>query len=401
MCHLKIAEASAKSSDTQQSLTDCIQDCNSALNHAESSKKTNSNLRGKILFRRAKARVKLSIIQDSDDTSKENLNAAEKDLLQLHSFTDTAIKKEGAKLLRETRALQFDLFLRGVDVDIDMETFTLPPRADCPICMTLLPFDCTQSVFQVCCGKIICSACYESTFYSGVQRGDMSAFMHRCVMCRGLPGEIGQNLNPFAGNNALVEKLVDKGNPDAMYMMAQRYLKGIEFAPLDVKKGMELYHMAAVAGHDHACRELGLMYMKGENGLSRDIEKYMTLLIAAIRLGDPGSLHLYGQTQQLLQENGTTPMNLPKTCFLKSASAGSEIALDTVKELYTAKDVTKEEYTEALRSYQTVQGEINSDARKLFLKRRANKSTLLDNVEGSDIPRKALEILNNMVSGGV
>eukprot|EP00984_Skeletonema_dohrnii_P002441 scaffold842_cov101-Skeletonema_dohrnii-CCMP3373.AAC.3 len=114
MCHLKIAETKGSSSnnsnDMQQSLKDCIEDCNSALDRldlvgSDSSSSNNNNLRGKVLYRRAKALVTTSQtnVHSTDDDKEENLNAAAKDLLQLLSFD--ANNKEAAALLRAVRTL--------------------------------------------------------------------------------------------------------------------------------------------------------------------------------------------------------------------------------------------------------------------------------------------------------
>jgi hypothetical protein len=113
MCHLKIAETKdgASQSIWRQSLNACIEDCNSALDRLDlaascDSSSDNNNLRGKVLYRRAKALVIKSQTdtQHSDDDSREeNLNAAAKDLLQLLSFD--ANNKEAAALLRSVRAL--------------------------------------------------------------------------------------------------------------------------------------------------------------------------------------------------------------------------------------------------------------------------------------------------------
>jgi len=114
MCHLKIAETKGSSTnnskDVQQSLKDCIEDCNSALDRldlvgSDSSSSNNNNLRGKVLYRRAKALVTTSQtnVHSTDDDKEENLNAAAKDLLQLLSFD--ANNKEAAALLRAVRTL--------------------------------------------------------------------------------------------------------------------------------------------------------------------------------------------------------------------------------------------------------------------------------------------------------
>ena len=113
MCRLKIAETKdgASQSILRQSLNDCIEDCNSALDRLDlaascDSSSNNNNLRGRVLYRRAKALVIMSqthTLHSDDDSREENLNAAAKDLLQLLSFD--ANNKEAAALLRSVRAL--------------------------------------------------------------------------------------------------------------------------------------------------------------------------------------------------------------------------------------------------------------------------------------------------------
>jgi hypothetical protein len=337
--------------------------------------------------------------QTNNDTINENLRVAEKDLLQFLSFKGLN-KEEGTALLREARLMQFNQFVWGIEDpdDIDMDTFTLPPRDDddCPICMTPFPFDCTCIAFQVCCGKMLCSACYESTFYGGIQRGIQGQDVWRCLMCREFPWT-GQDVSDGnRGDIPLVEAHAEKGNKDAMYNLAYRYVNGIQ-APRDVIRGLDMYHMAAVAGHYHACRELGDMYLYGKN-VMKNAEKGVRLYIAGIRLGDPISLYKYGKIRSLMKENKVegVPDDLPKKCFLKSASAGYKPALDKVKDLYTTNDVTKQEYSDALRSYQSVYDEMNSEARKRFLKRRANNSALLD--DESDGLKKIAGIMKTIQS---
>lgn len=112
MCHLKLLETTGSSAnqsgDMQQSLKDCIKDCNSALDRLDlvAGREDNNNLRGKVLYRRARALVTTSQtnnMHSTDDDKEKNLNAAAKDLLQLLSF-DTN-NKEAAALLRAVRAL--------------------------------------------------------------------------------------------------------------------------------------------------------------------------------------------------------------------------------------------------------------------------------------------------------
>ncbi|KAL9180489.1 hypothetical protein ACHAXT_010942 [Thalassiosira profunda] len=96
MCHLK--------QPTPQSLKSCVDDCAAALERLDRASETDTNsLRGKILYRRARALFLLSQSPAADEDEKEkNLNAAAKDLLQLLSFDGE--NKEAATLLRAVRA---------------------------------------------------------------------------------------------------------------------------------------------------------------------------------------------------------------------------------------------------------------------------------------------------------
>ena len=114
----------AKSKEEQQSLLKCcIDDCTLALEHLDSFPSNDgekNRLRGKILYRRAKAlsitcimgkthangrsstNTSSNMINNQDeDTMEQNLNSAAKDLLQLLTFDST--NKEAATLLRAVR----------------------------------------------------------------------------------------------------------------------------------------------------------------------------------------------------------------------------------------------------------------------------------------------------------
>lgn len=86
-------------------------------------------------------------------------------------------------------------------------------------------------------------------------------------------------------------------------------------------------------------------------------------------MGDPPCLYNLGVMRY---EDGE--VDSAAQYFLKAASAGYQLALDWVKELYIANKVSKDEYAHALRSFQMADDEINSDARKKFNKKVADGS---------------------------
>ena len=54
-----------------------------------------------------------------------------------------------------------------------------PPREDCPICFLPLPLNTGESVFQSCCGKLICIGCIVAMMKETRGRGkkkDLCAF---------------------------------------------------------------------------------------------------------------------------------------------------------------------------------------------------------------------------------
>ena len=105
MCKLKLSEK--PSQNPGELLNDCLDDCTTALDeHLDklnaSSDSTNS-LRGKILYRRARANVSLAINGDLDvDREEKHLGDATRDLRQLLTFDPK--NKDAAKLLNVVRS---------------------------------------------------------------------------------------------------------------------------------------------------------------------------------------------------------------------------------------------------------------------------------------------------------
>jgi len=76
----------------------------------------------------------------------------------------------------------FDQFSDEEEIDID--TFVMPTRPECPICTLPLPFENSQYTLKLCCGYIMCSACDESSFYGAIKRGIDIADLFKCPFCR-------------------------------------------------------------------------------------------------------------------------------------------------------------------------------------------------------------------------
>ena len=86
---------------------------------------------------------------------------------------------------------------------------------------------------------------------------------------------------------AALNRLVERGNIDAMYNQARDFYEG-DGVLHDKRKGMELWHMAARAGSYRACRHLAILYFKS------DYNKAMRLFTRGAKLGDPLCLYNLG-----------------------------------------------------------------------------------------------------------
>jgi len=283
----------------------------------------------------------------------------------------------------------FDQFLDEEEIDIN--TFVLPPLPKCSICDAPFPFKAKSSVFKTCCGNSICGACDELTVYGEVKRRLEDephtciniTSLQKCPFCRKKP----------PGAVAALEKLVERGNGKAMAHLAHRFLHG-NGVPGDQKKAIKLYHMAAEAGHANTCCFLGKSYSEGESFdnivIQKDRGKAIRLFTKGARLGYPECLKNLGV---MLFKDGQG--DSAAQCFLKAASGGLQNALGAVKEFFMAKLITKEDYASALRSFQAVHDQINTEERKRFNKRQAAHRTLHD--FDSMTKESQVEVLNEVL----
>lgn len=292
--------------------------------------------------------------------------------------------------------IEFDLFLDEEEIDID--TFVVPPLPKCSICTLPFPFDYNFVVFKTCCGNTICTACGEATFY-----GELKRQLEENVL-RGVRGRINLQCTRKcqfcrSSNNSEIgdiEKLAQRGNSHAKYLLASAYENG-EGVPVDGKKALELYHIAAREDCIEACELLGSVYCNGSSFgdivIRKDKGKAMRLFIRGARLGDIKCLYSIGLLRFMDRKIDYFQY------FLKAASAGYQEALDMVKAGYIAKIITKDEYANTLRSFQAVHDEINSEARKRFNERLAAKQTFKQLFEMNQRERDG--IMRNIILGNL
>ena len=213
---------------------------------------------------------------------------------------------------------------------------------ECPICLLPLPLDPSQICFKSCCGKIICNGCiYAMLVSEGKQM---------CPFCRTLKVDLAQDFKN-------TQKLVKKGNANAMHALAAFYSRGM-IVPRNMIKANELQLKAGELGCADAYFNLSNSYEDG-TGVERSLKKakYYSEL-GAIN----GCISARQNIGRLEGQAGNHHRSFKH--YMIAARGGDDNALDMIKQGFMARFVTKDEYSSTLRAYQTRIGEMKSDQRE-------------------------------------
>ena len=183
-------------------------------------------------------------------------------------------------------------------------------------------------------------------------------------------GDKNMNLCPFCKTPppksnkeevSRLNKLMEKGNADAFYMIAGCYRTGTYGLPQDEAKGNELYLKAGGLGCAQAYFNLGTAYYTGF-GVAIDRKKAKHYYELAAMNGSVQARHNLG-----VDEYNEGNYHQAMKHFIISSRAGYKDSVDMVKRGYMAGHVTKEEYANTLREYQKNQDETKSEARDIAL----------------------------------
>ena len=211
---------------------------------------------------------------------------------------------------------------------------------ECPICLISMI---GQTTFQPCCGKTICRGCVYAI--------QMSEGKDKCAFCRTL------NAATYEEQFERLKKQMDKGNADALYMVAGLYERGIAGFPKDMAKAHELYLKAGELGCAMAYHNLGVNYENGW-GVEMDKEKSNYYYERAAMNGSIPARHNLG-----VVEWNAGDYHRAMKHFVVAAKLGHELSLNNVKKGFMIGKVTKDEYASTLRAYHERQKEMKSDER--------------------------------------
>ena len=231
----------------------------------------------------------------------------------------------------------------------DIELFKQPPQYDdCPICFERLPTLQTGWRYQPCCGKTICSGCFDAPVYDDQgKRVDEQ----KCAFCR--------TPTPESNEEAVkrLKKRFAAGDAEAIHITGCYYYQGKDGFSQDYVSALELWHRAGELGHSGAYNNLGYAF-KNSDDVERDEKKAVYYWELAAMQGSVMARHCLGVMER---SAGNTDRALKH--FMIAARSGSAESLETIKQMYSKGHAKKEDYTEALRSYQEYLGDIKSSQR--------------------------------------
>ena len=238
----------------------------------------------------------------------------------------------------------------GKNGEYDEKLFKQPPPAygDCPICFLQLPYLTTGSKYMACCGKTICGGCYHSPVYDN-QGNEVDN--QKCPYCRTPWPSSDEELNEME------KKRMEAGDAEAFHNIGCDIYHGRNGYQRDYTKALELWHRAAELGYDNAYNSIGYAYDHGQ-GVEVDKKKAIHCYELAAIGGDLDARRNLGA-----YEENEGNMDRAIKHYMIAVRGGYDEPLKQIQQLYTNGHATKDDYTKALKAYQTYLGEIKSPQR--------------------------------------
>jgi TPR repeat protein len=224
-----------------------------------------------------------------------------------------------------------------------------PPLEDCAICFLRLPTLGTGTVYMACCGKVICRGCRHAPVYD--HQGN-EVDNEKCPFCR--------TPTPISYDEAIkrYEKRLELNDPIGICDLGVCYALGQYGLPQNYAKALELFQRAGELGYADAIYNIGIAYSSGR-GVEVDKKKAKHYYELAAINGSAYSRHNLG----IMDENEGNYDRALKHYMIAASCGCIESVQDSIKLMYKNGLATKDDYANALRSYQAYLDEIKSDQR--------------------------------------
>ena len=234
----------------------------------------------------------------------------------------------------------------------DEELFKPPEAEDCDICCE--PFLSEQSFLYECCGKVVCNGCRHGHKKVNLLSAMLSEKLE-CPYCR---APAYRTEEEFVSR---IKHLATKTIPHAfaMLILATIYKKGLYGTARDDGKALRFFLAAAELGHSDALNVVGSFYAKGEL-VEKDMGRALHYLARASIAGSVQARHNLGFLEF---ERGD--LKRAYKHFTVAARAGHKLSLKHLKDAWKQNTgfVTKDDYRQAMLSYQTKLAKVTNSER--------------------------------------
>ncbi len=217
----------------------------------------------------------------------------------------------------------------------DRRLFTQPDGThlgECPICFLPMPLEREKSTFSSCCGKTICTGCFDAHVMTNIHDYAKASL---CVFCR----------TPSSDDEEYKKRereRIEANDPAALSN------KGDEFYEArDYDKAVEYWTKAAELGSVEAHYQLSCSYGNGEGGAAKDEEKEVFHLEKAAIGGHPGARYNLACCEE---DNGKIERAVKH--YIIAAKLGHDVSMKQLLPMYKDGYISKEEYGSTLRTHQ-------------------------------------------------
>ncbi|EJK58282.1 hypothetical protein THAOC_21610 [Thalassiosira oceanica] len=215
----------------------------------------------------------------------------------------------------------------------------------CPICFLFIGFPMNEHAkMNPCCMKLVCDGCALAAEQRGI--------FDRCPFCR------TPHPSDDASALAMVQKRVNRQDPEAIVQLGFKYFYGLLGLTKDVPRAIDLWAEAAELGSVDAHFQLGDTYYKGD-GVQQDKPRGVRNFQEGAMKGDVSSRHSLGVAEV---DNGNYELAVQH--WLISAKMGYEDSLNAIKDMFMEGHATKAQYAKALRGYGDAVEEMKSHQRE-------------------------------------
>ena len=241
--------------------------------------------------------------------------------------------------------------LTEMDISDDKIFQDAPPKKDCEICFLPMPYATgacrVRTTYMTCCGKTLCNGCIMA-----VGEETKEGKLKRCCPCCRVP-------LPSTNDEEIqrVKKRMEVNDVNAFHWLGCACIEGCRGVAQDWKKGMGLLLRASQLGSINANNRVASEYRSEEDEERRDFGKTIQFWTLAAVAGHEEARYNLGLLEGMFDKDRSTKH------FLIAARAGLDEALKEAGKRYTSGHVTKEEYASTLRAHKESQDEMKSEQR--------------------------------------